>query len=139
MTPEELAAARRVLGLKLAATRKAMGVTQVRLAVTVQWSRSTIANVETARQSAPREFWIASDVALGTGGLLVAEWTRTEALSRRLRHQAAVETIRRHLDQSPPVCVCLVLQRLLRDPVASMYLGVPPASPVQASGDGHGR
>ena len=128
VTPEALAAARRLLGLKLATTRKAVGITQVRLAVKVQWSRSTIANVETARQSAPREFWIACDVALGAGGLLVAEWARTEALSRRLQDQAAVELIRRRLSESPPVCVCRDLQRLLHDP----------AAPVRASGEGHG-
>ncbi|MEV0004079.1 helix-turn-helix transcriptional regulator [Micromonospora sp. NPDC050980] len=139
VTPEELAAARRLLGLRLAATRKVVGVTQVRLALKVQWSRSTIANVERARQWPPREFWAACDAALGAAGLLVAEWAHTEALSRRLQDQAAVEMIRRQLSQSPPTCLCRDLQRLFRDPAASLYLGVPPAVPARANGGGHGR
>ncbi|WP_372492480.1 helix-turn-helix domain-containing protein [Salinispora arenicola] len=47
------------------------------LAWMVRWSRSTVASVETGRQSTPREFWLACDLALGAGGLLVAGLLRT--------------------------------------------------------------
>lgn len=139
VTPEVVADARRLLGARLAATRKAVGVTQVQLALKVQWSRSTVANVETARQLAPREFWVACDVALGAGGLLVAAWAATEALSRRLRDQTAVELIRQRMSQPPPVCVCRDLQRLLDESGASSFLGIAPAAPAERNGAaGHG-
>lgn len=97
VTPEQVADARRLAGSGLAAARRAAGVTQVRLARMVSWSRSTVANVEIARQAAPMEFWAACDAALGGEGALLAGWERLEALSRRLREQRAVELFRQRL------------------------------------------
>ncbi|MFC5926078.1 helix-turn-helix domain-containing protein [Micromonospora vulcania] len=113
LTPETLAEARRLLGTRLAQTRRAVGVTQARLAVGVRWSRSTVANVETARHLASQEFWAACDAALGAGGLLVDGWARTQALARRLRAQMTVDLLRRRQAQTPPACVCRDLRWLL--------------------------
>ncbi|WP_428964593.1 helix-turn-helix domain-containing protein [Micromonospora fluostatini] len=125
VTPETVADARRLLGARLADTRRAAGVRQVGLARMVRWSRSTVANVETGRQSTPREFWLACDLALGAGGLLVAGWAETNALSSRLRDQIAMERIRLRLSESPPRCVCRDLQRLLSEVAASAQPGPP--------------
>lgn len=65
----------------------------------VRWSRSTVASIEAGRQSTPREFWLACDLALGAGGLLVAAWAETEMLSSRLRDQRAIERIRLRLSE----------------------------------------
>ncbi|WP_431729088.1 helix-turn-helix domain-containing protein [Verrucosispora sp. TAA-831] len=125
VTPETVAEARRLLGARLADVRTAAGVRQVDLARMVRWSRSTVANVETGRQSAPREFWLGCDLALGARGLLVAAWVETEALSNRLRDQVAMERIRLRLSESPPRCVCRDLQRLLSEVAASAQPGRP--------------
>ncbi|MFG2047956.1 helix-turn-helix domain-containing protein [Micromonospora sp. NPDC048935] len=138
LTPATLAEARRLLGTQLARTRKAAGVTQSRLAAEVRWSRSTVANVETARQVASREFWTACDVALGAGGLLMAEWARTAALARRLNDQTAVNLIRRQWAESPGVCVCRELKRLFEAPDASLFLGVSPVVSVRVNEVVHG-
>ncbi|MFI7218565.1 helix-turn-helix domain-containing protein [Micromonospora maritima] len=138
LTHDDVADARRSLGARLALTRKAVGVTQVRLARMVQWSRSTVANVETARQVAPREFWLACDIALGAGGLLVAEWARTDALARRLREQMVAELVRQRLAASPPVCVCRDLRRLLDLADSSQSLGGSLAVLVGEDGAVHG-
>ncbi len=45
--------ARRVLGAKLAAYRRAAGYNQAEFASLIDYSRSTIANVETGRQHVP--------------------------------------------------------------------------------------
>jgi hypothetical protein len=55
------------LGRQLAASRRASGLSQARLALLAEYSRSTVANAETGRQHVPREFWAACDAALGTG------------------------------------------------------------------------
>ncbi|MGZ4434648.1 MAG: helix-turn-helix domain-containing protein [Trebonia sp.] len=49
--------ARRALGTELAAHRRAAGHSQAALASLVNYSRSTIANVEVGRQHVPRRFW----------------------------------------------------------------------------------
>lgn len=49
--------ARRNLGLKLAICRRAGGYSQAGFASLVDYSRSTVANVETGRQRVPRTFW----------------------------------------------------------------------------------
>lgn len=115
VTPELVAESRRALGRVLAQSRRPAGVTQERLAVLVRWSRSTIANVEVGRQFAPREFWIACDVALGCEGVLLATWGRTDALARRLREQEKEARIRQLLAQPSPGCVCQELHRLLAE------------------------
>jgi transcriptional regulator with XRE-family HTH domain len=45
------------LGRRLATWRDAARETQRSLAAQLPFSRSTVANVETGRQQAPREFW----------------------------------------------------------------------------------
>jgi transcriptional regulator with XRE-family HTH domain len=62
--------ARAALGAELAAYRRAAGCTQAQLARLTEYSRSTIANVETGRQHIPRSFWERADAALRTGGTL---------------------------------------------------------------------
>ncbi|MDG4799287.1 helix-turn-helix transcriptional regulator [Micromonospora sp. WMMD980] len=115
VTPEVVADSRRVLGRALAESRRSAGVTQERLALLVRRSRSSIANVEVGRQIAPREFWMACDVALGCEGALLAAWGRTDALARRLREQKKEAQIRYLLAQPSPGCVCRELHRLLAE------------------------
>jgi hypothetical protein len=56
----------------------------------VNWSRSTIANVETGYQRVPRRFWQAAGTALGAGGNLVRASERVDAAARHERAQAAI-------------------------------------------------
>lgn len=111
---EVVADSRRVSGRALAESRRSAGVTQERLALLVRRSRSSIANIEVGRQVAPREFWMACDVALGCESALAA-WGRTDALLRRLREQKKEAQIRQLLAQPPPGCVCRELHRLLAE------------------------
>jgi hypothetical protein len=46
------------------------GLSQTQLAEATEFSRSTVANVETGRQRVPRTFWERADKALRTGGVL---------------------------------------------------------------------
>ena len=55
--PVTVAQAWCALGRQLAASRRSAGLSQVRLAELTDYSRSTVANVETGRQQAPRDFW----------------------------------------------------------------------------------
>lgn len=66
MVDMDAAEARRALGRELAAARRAAGYVQEALAQKVRYSRSTIANVETGRQSVDREFWVRCEAVLGT-------------------------------------------------------------------------
>ncbi|SCL19041.1 Helix-turn-helix domain-containing protein [Micromonospora inyonensis] len=114
-TPEVVADSCRSLGRVLAESRRSVRVTQDRLAVLVGWSRSSIANVEVGRQTAPRAFWMACDVALGREGALLAAWGRTDALARRLREQEKEAQIRQLLTAPSPGFVCRALYRLLAE------------------------
>ena len=69
--------ARRVLGAKLATYRRAAGYNQAEFASLIDYSRSTIANVETGRQHVPGKFWTAADTALHTGCALPRLTTRS--------------------------------------------------------------
>ncbi|MFI9640004.1 helix-turn-helix domain-containing protein [Micromonospora sp. NPDC051925] len=138
VTPEALADARRLLGTQLRAARRGLGVTQSRLAKEVRWSRSTIANVEIGRQPAPREFWVACDIALGANGVLVARSVAAAELARRLRDQATAERIRQVPFQAPHMCVCRDLHRLLRELAAMSFLDAPSAASGLADERGHG-
>ena len=73
------------LGQQLAASRRAAGLSQHRLASLVEYSRSTIANAETGRQHVPRNFWVRCDEALGTGTALARGHDEVAAAQRR-RH-----------------------------------------------------
>jgi transcriptional regulator with XRE-family HTH domain len=70
------------LGQRLSAHRKAAGFTQetfaAHLAARQQtfYGRSSVANVERGKQRISRDFWIASDNALETGGALATEYDR---------------------------------------------------------------
>lgn len=62
----------RTLGVRLAQLRRAAGYNQHSLAPLTGYARSTIANVETGRQKAPREFWQRCDELLGRDGSLLS-------------------------------------------------------------------
>jgi DNA-binding XRE family transcriptional regulator len=81
--PDTVTAARRSLGEELAAYRRAAGWTQDGLAKLTGYSRSTIANVETGRQHAPRDLWERADAELRTGGVLASGHDEIEAAARR--------------------------------------------------------
>lgn len=55
--PEAIVSARRELGCQLARCRSDAALTQLQLAELVAYSRTTVANVETGRQQAGRDFW----------------------------------------------------------------------------------
>ena len=69
--PESVRDARRELGRRLAALRRAAGLNQFGLAAAVNYTRSIVANVEVGRQNAPREFWSSCDDVLRAGGTLL--------------------------------------------------------------------
>jgi len=77
------------LGRQLAAFRGAAGIRQKDLAPLVGYSRSTIANVETGGQNAPRDLWVRCDQVLNTSGVLTASYDRALRLERAERRQDA--------------------------------------------------
>jgi len=87
--PEATTEAGRLLGAELAAYRVAAGYSQARLAELTDYSRSTIANVETGRQHAPRAFWERADGALRTGGVLASAHDDIEVSARQQRQATA--------------------------------------------------
>ncbi len=74
--------ARIKLGKELADARAKAGVTQAALAALTLTSRSTVANVETGRQSVSREFFRRCDEHLASGGRLVVEYDRMRVARR---------------------------------------------------------
>jgi transcriptional regulator with XRE-family HTH domain len=92
--------ARRALGIKLATCRRAGGYSQADFASLIDYSRSSVANVETGRQHVPRGFWAAADAALRTEGALTEVNDAIEAAIRRERQDAA--------RQSTPIPLSLV-------------------------------
>src|SRR5258708_17779320 len=81
--------ARRALGARLAACRRAAGHSQVALASFVGYSRSTVANVETGRQHVPGDFWERADAACHAEGALIQASDQVEAAARQERRDAA--------------------------------------------------
>jgi DNA-binding XRE family transcriptional regulator len=81
--------ARRTLGQRLAAYRQAAGLGQEELAPLVHYSRSSLANVETARQKGGRHFWQQCDEVLRTGGALTAAYDEIQAMEGQRRQEAA--------------------------------------------------
>jgi len=77
------------LGVELAAYRRAAGYTQARFAELTEYSRSTIANVETGRQHVSRDFWERADRVLRTGGVLATGYDEAETAARRQLRAAA--------------------------------------------------
>jgi hypothetical protein len=88
--PVTVAQAWCALGRQLAASRRSAGLSQARLAGLTDYSRSTVANVETGRQQAPRDFWSSCDAALGTGSALIRGYGEVTAKARREKVHAAV-------------------------------------------------
>jgi transcriptional regulator with XRE-family HTH domain len=90
--PNDTAKARRALGQRLAAYRRAGSWTQESLAADdrMHYGRSTIANVECGRQSIGRAFWEACDEILASEGALAAEYDRVAAVESE-RRLAAVK------------------------------------------------
>ncbi|MBB5866633.1 DNA-binding XRE family transcriptional regulator [Allocatelliglobosispora scoriae] len=74
--PVSIVEARKALGAKLAALRSAVGYTQETFAPLTFYGRSSIANLETGRQNATREFWTRCDDILQTSGVLTREHDR---------------------------------------------------------------
>jgi tetratricopeptide (TPR) repeat protein/transcriptional regulator with XRE-family HTH domain len=100
--PEIIADAKRSLGRQLAAYRDAAGLNQHQLAPRVHFGRSTVANVETGRQTCSRTFWERCDQTLAAGGALLRAY---EELAALIREQHA-DTARRRaarVAQSAPV------------------------------------
>jgi transcriptional regulator with XRE-family HTH domain/tetratricopeptide (TPR) repeat protein len=75
--------------VELAAYRRAAGYTQAQFAQLTEYSRSTIANVETGRQHVSRDFWERADRILRTGGVLATGYDETETAARRQLRAAA--------------------------------------------------
>jgi transcriptional regulator with XRE-family HTH domain len=86
---DAVGSARRNLGLKLAICRRAVGYSQADFASLIDYSHSTVANVETGRQRVPRTFWAAADAALRTEGALTEVNYEIEAAVHRERQDAA--------------------------------------------------
>jgi len=93
--PQDLAAARRALGARLAVLRTAAGYTQNTLAPKVFCSRSTVANIETGYQPGTRDFWKLCDQVLSADGALVAGYDQYQALVVAQRQEAVAKADRR--------------------------------------------
>jgi DNA-binding XRE family transcriptional regulator len=89
--PEMLEQAWLALGRQLAVSRRAAGMGQLQLAGLTRHSRSTIANVETGRQHARREFFAACDAALGSGTALTRGYDEVIAKAQHTMVAAAIE------------------------------------------------
>lgn len=99
MVDPAVIAARRALGVQLAATRGVANLTQAQLARQVNYQRSSIGNVERGRQNVPREFWVRCDELLGSAGALTQAYDKITHLIREQRGYAmraaqAVDTFR---------------------------------------------
>jgi DNA-binding XRE family transcriptional regulator len=85
----------RALGRRVARIRKACGYTQDTLGEALDYTRSSIANIETGKQQPPRELWVTFDKMFSAEGTLVAEYDRLKVLQRadqeaRAEHAAAI-------------------------------------------------
>src|SRR5215207_7635074 len=86
--PDDIRQDRLALGARLAAWRAAAGESQRSLSTKLAYSRSTIANVEVGRQSAPRDFWQRCDELLSAGGQLLGAY---DQLAARVREHAVAQ------------------------------------------------
>jgi transcriptional regulator with XRE-family HTH domain len=87
--PQAVRSAWHSLGRQLAAARKSAGLSQEALGASVQYSRSSIANVEIGLQHVDRVFWARVDGLLATDGELLRGYDATEALQRAARRAEA--------------------------------------------------
>lgn len=92
--PQDLAAARRALGARLAVLRDAAGYTQKTLAPQVFCSRSTVANIETGHHPGTRDFWKLCDHVLRADGVLMAAYEEYQVLVAAQRQEAVAEAKR---------------------------------------------
>src|SRR5216683_6189298 len=100
--PDARGQARSGLGAELAAYRRAARLSQAQFAELTEFSRSTVANVETGRQHVRRTFWESVDRALRTGGVLANAHDEIEAAaSRGLRAAARDMSAARHTRMRP--------------------------------------
>gem|GEM_PF-972933 len=84
---EDIATARRELGIQLASLRTQAGLTQLELARRAGYSRSAIANAESG-QAMSASFWARADRAVGAGGRLADVHARIEASIAAAKRQA---------------------------------------------------
>ncbi len=91
VTPDEIADCMKELGDELAAYRNAARLTQHELARRLLCSRSSVANIEIGRNTAPQDFWLAADRVLAADGLLVKGAGRVTELKRAYVLQVADE------------------------------------------------
>jgi hypothetical protein len=77
----DVVAARLALGQRLAMLRKIAGHTQQSLAPLTLYGRSTVANVESGRQSVGRDFWTRCDDVFATSGALARDYDRIRTLT----------------------------------------------------------
>jgi len=80
--PQAVRAAWQQLGASLAGLRQEAGLSQKALGLVVQYSRSSIANIETGHQHVNRSIWELIDARLNAGGELVRGYDAAEALQR---------------------------------------------------------
>ena len=85
-----IAAMQRELGRQLAALRREAGLTQHSLAALAGFSRTTVSLAEIGRQSQAREFWVACDQALDTGGALATGAEQIDAVRDAEQRAAAL-------------------------------------------------
>ncbi|MER7416477.1 helix-turn-helix transcriptional regulator [Micromonospora peucetia] len=89
ISSQRVADVRRDLGRHLAAWRAAAGLTQMQLAKTICYSRSSVANAEIGRDTSIRRFWQDADRAVDAQGALLAAFDQVAALVRDLHTQQA--------------------------------------------------
>jgi hypothetical protein len=85
ISPEVIADARKTLGRQLAAHREAAGLIQERLAVLINYGRSTVASAETGYSISSRSFWERCDSVLDADGALLRGYDKFKALQRQQR------------------------------------------------------
>jgi transcriptional regulator with XRE-family HTH domain len=93
ISPVDIQGAQQELGRQLAALRAEARWSQQDLARRVLSSRSSIANIETGRQSAPMDFWQAADRVLNAHGVLVKAALHLADAQRALAVQTAAQRL----------------------------------------------
>lgn len=120
ITPAHLRQARLDIGRQLARWRRIAELTQADLASRVFCSRSTIANIETGRQTANRRFWQQADRLLDAKGLLVKGAAQLDDLARAYASQLSqVGELEQHHEQirqepGAPAAVCQCARTIAR-------------------------
>jgi len=112
ISPADVHAAQQELGAQLAAFRAESRWSQHDLARRVLASRSSIANIETGRQSAPMDFWQAADRALNGDGVLVKAALHLADAQRALAVQTAAQRFAENAALScadPDRCACSIV------------------------------